>query len=261
MNKKDLINMAKDPKFISGIYNYCDRWCERCQFTARCLNYATCEDEFDTPESKDMNNKAFWDKLQEVFAITAEMIKDSAEEMGIDLDDMDDKEFEERQKKVRKFSEDQAYSKIAFEYTKTVHNWFDSNKELLENKKDELISHLEAKIPGTKLVKESLKIKDFIEVISWYQHQIYVKLRRAASGLANSELDEEEHFQEDADGSAKVAIIGIERSIWAWGGLLNYFQQQEKEILDILVTLKTLLKLVEKSFPGAQTFARPGFEK
>jgi hypothetical protein len=23
-------------QFISGIYNYCDRWCERCSMTARC---------------------------------------------------------------------------------------------------------------------------------------------------------------------------------------------------------------------------------
>ncbi|HVE57390.1 MAG TPA: hypothetical protein VNB22_11225 [Pyrinomonadaceae bacterium] len=23
-------------KFVSGIHNYCDRWCERCTFTARC---------------------------------------------------------------------------------------------------------------------------------------------------------------------------------------------------------------------------------
>ncbi|MCB0550950.1 MAG: hypothetical protein KDD19_25495 [Phaeodactylibacter sp.] len=25
---------------IPGIYNYCDRWCERCSFTSRCLLYA-----------------------------------------------------------------------------------------------------------------------------------------------------------------------------------------------------------------------------
>jgi len=27
---------AADPRLISGIYNYCHRWCERCSFSDRC---------------------------------------------------------------------------------------------------------------------------------------------------------------------------------------------------------------------------------
>ena len=38
--------------FISSIDNYCDRWCERCDFCARCSVYAaeseTGFDEFET---------------------------------------------------------------------------------------------------------------------------------------------------------------------------------------------------------------------
>jgi hypothetical protein len=30
-----------EERFISGIYNYCDRWCERCRFTAHCRVFAT----------------------------------------------------------------------------------------------------------------------------------------------------------------------------------------------------------------------------
>src|SRR5262245_58416083 len=41
MRSKDFLDLAKDPNFISGIYNYCDRWCERCAFTSRCFLYAT----------------------------------------------------------------------------------------------------------------------------------------------------------------------------------------------------------------------------
>ncbi len=39
MNPRDLLDMAGDPRFIPGIYNYCDRWCERCAYTGRCLNF------------------------------------------------------------------------------------------------------------------------------------------------------------------------------------------------------------------------------
>jgi len=33
-NKKNIKKMAQDPDCIPGIYNYCDRWCERCPFTS-----------------------------------------------------------------------------------------------------------------------------------------------------------------------------------------------------------------------------------
>jgi hypothetical protein len=57
-----------------------------------------------------------------------------------------------------------------------------------------------------------------------------------------------------------VAIIGIERSIVAWGRLLSQFPQQEREILELLVNLKKLLRMVETAFPDARAFARPGFD-
>ena len=31
--------MSAEPDMIPGIYNYCDRWCERCAYTSRCLQY------------------------------------------------------------------------------------------------------------------------------------------------------------------------------------------------------------------------------
>ncbi len=37
MNKKVLLECVSDFRYISGSYNYCDRWCEKCQFTSRCL--------------------------------------------------------------------------------------------------------------------------------------------------------------------------------------------------------------------------------
>jgi len=45
MDKDRMDDLARDPRFIPGIYNYCDRWCERCAFTSRCMNYAMGEEE------------------------------------------------------------------------------------------------------------------------------------------------------------------------------------------------------------------------
>jgi hypothetical protein len=32
--KISLLSLAESGKYIPGIYNYCDRWCERCTMTA-----------------------------------------------------------------------------------------------------------------------------------------------------------------------------------------------------------------------------------
>ena len=89
MDKDDLKKLAKDPKYISGIYNYCDRWCERCSFTSRCLNCAIVEEQFGDLEKVDQLNEAFWEKFSEMLQSTLEMIKEMAKEQGIDLDSMD----------------------------------------------------------------------------------------------------------------------------------------------------------------------------
>ncbi len=89
MDKKDIFRLAGDLRFISGIYNYCDRWCERCPFTSRCLTYAIDEKDIDDPASRDINNENFWKNLEEIFNQTSEMIIEIAKEKGIDLSSID----------------------------------------------------------------------------------------------------------------------------------------------------------------------------
>jgi hypothetical protein len=260
MDKEQLKKLAEDPRFISGVYNYCDRWCERCPFTSRCMNYALNEEEEDGPEANDMTNRAFWDKLHGIFQVTFEMIKESAEEMGIDLNAIDYEESARQEERVHKIVKDRPYTKAALAYTKMVSTWFHSNEDLLKKKAEELLSLAQAGIPGVTPDEDALTIQDCLEIVRWYQHQIYVKLCRAASGMIRGELEEAEYFPQDANGSAKVAIIGIERSIAAWGGLLGQFPDQESPLLDMLVALKKLLRQVDAAFPDARAFVRPGFD-
>ena len=67
MRRRTLTELASNPDLISGIYNYCDRWCERCPLTTRCLVYATEQvNHHESPESQDIRNEAFWHKLSSV---------------------------------------------------------------------------------------------------------------------------------------------------------------------------------------------------
>src|SRR5678815_1326912 len=74
MRRRTLTELANNPDLISGIYNYCDRWCERCPLTSRCLVYATEQEDNDSPEPHDSRNEAFWRKLNTIFQESREML-------------------------------------------------------------------------------------------------------------------------------------------------------------------------------------------
>jgi hypothetical protein len=116
-----------------------------------------------------------------------------------------------------------------------------------------------ADTPGTEPVSAAAGLRDCLEVIRWYQRQIYIKLCRAATGMIRGELEGNEYDPQDANGSAKVALLGIERSIAAWATLQRRFPDHE-DIVFALGTLKRLLRQVEAAFPDARAFRRPGFD-
>jgi hypothetical protein len=86
VNRDRLKKLAADERFIAGIYNYCDRWCERCPQTSRCLNFSISEEEFSDPEARDIRNEAFWNKLSGILGEALELLKESAKEWGIELE-------------------------------------------------------------------------------------------------------------------------------------------------------------------------------
>jgi hypothetical protein len=54
---------------------------------------------------------------------------------------------------------------------------------------------------------------------------------------------------------------GIDRSIAAWEAMPHVVPLLEKAILDMQVHLEQLRREVEKAFPAAREFIRPGFDK
>ena len=109
--------------------------------------------------------------------------------------------------------------------------------------------------------QQAFAIRDAVAVIQWYLHFIAVKLRRALqSQLAEAEDRDEDDSPKDSDGSAKVALIAIDRSIGAWGVLLRHFPAEETPILEQLARLDRLRRAVEQQFPAARHFVRPGFD-
>ena len=286
MRSDDLRDLAGDPNLISGIYNYCDRWCERCQFTSRCFLYASeqADPDLDDPEVRDINNEKFWRKLQDIFRNTAEMITEWAAETGVDLNSIDVSEEMAERERAAEAAEQSELSQRAQAYMTNVNNWFRDEFNSDKNVHDDMqtLSHTE---------DEDITIQDAVAVIRWYQFFIAVKLMRALSGgieadededlIGDDDLsmdfltdyeaadDEEMDYDEitartermDANGSAKVALVAMDRSIAAWRSLQISLPDKSETIKPMLVELSGLRLSVEARFPRARDFIRPGLDE
>jgi hypothetical protein len=265
MKRKSLDKLVRDSKFISGIYNYCDRWCERCSFSNRCSVYAMEREDVDAdPAARDVDNQKFWDKLLRNFLEMIEMIRADAKKRGIDLDDPKlQADVAEQQRAERRLAaKNLPVASVAKSYMTATDKWFDQAKPLLEAKVGELKTQVELEIGDPK--GEAEKLSDFTDVVRWYQHFIYVKLRRAISSRARKDLETNEELKEilnDGDGSAKIALIAMDRSIAAWSGLRDALGEDSGDsILDLLAQLAKIRRETEKLFPHARAFVRPGFD-
>jgi hypothetical protein len=131
-----------------------------------------------------------------------------------------------------------------------VSDWITENQDLLKRK---------AKIVRAISEKTSIKFLDAIEVIQWYNFFIAAKIFRALPHMA-SDLEDEASIY-DSNGSAKIALIAIDRSIASWGFLLEHLTVEEDQILHFLQELSGIKSATEKQFPDAYKFIRPGFDE
>jgi len=240
MRRPSLTTLANDRNLIPGIYNYCDRWCERCPLTSRCLLYATEQEDGVLPESQDIHNADFWRKLNSIMDETRQMISEWASQRGIDLTQSEN-ENQSRNQRRRQLVDNHPLTKGAKKYANLASDWF---REL-----DQAIQ-IESFDPDAR------------DVIQWYQYQIAVKTMRALSGQ-KEELEADTALAEhpkDSDGSAKVALIGIDRSIAAWRLMQLSLPEHADSVVPLLLQLERLRNRVEKHFPDARAFVRPGFD-
>jgi hypothetical protein len=246
MPPKTLTELAQNPDLISGIYNYCDRWCERCPLTSRCLVYST-ESEFSENneiENNDIRNAEFWHRLSDTLTEVRALIPLWAND-ALHLNDPAEQKTVRRQSRT---VDNHPLTKAAKEYANTASDWFrelDQPTEITASPTD---------------VDRRLPFEDAREVIQWYQYQIAVKTMRALSSRKD-ENSEDNDFPKDSDGSAKVALIGIDRSIAAWRLMQLSLSDRAESIVPLILQLERLRNDLEKSFPQARDFIRPGFDE
>jgi hypothetical protein len=110
------------------------------------------------------------------------------------------------------------------------------------------------------ILANSEPLKDAVNVIEWYLVFIPVKLNRALQEQLDGFWADYPDEERGDLGSAKISALAIERSMGAWGLLLNLFPN-DGALLDILAVLERMRKGLLEVFPNYPKFIRPGFDE
>ena len=245
--------------FISGIFNYCDKWCERCALSSRCMVFRA------EAESGRLNNKPqeineeLWREISDMLNTVLENLKKLMKDRG--LDHYEDQEIDEEFVRAEELVESHPLTLISETYFKQTHIWLDSNREMIAEKIDGYKSLFEKFPSNNSFIDRALKINDYVEIIGWYHSMIPMKVNRALNGLYYKDDPEEDTVQNDMNGSAKVALKSVERSIVAWKELSDLIDGEESEIYRQLAMLMKIKEGIHQSFPEAEKFIRPGFDQ
>ena len=245
-----IAELEADPALVSRIHHYCDRWCDRCNARPRCLSYQLeqMRQAVQGWAQSDPVHQSSWEQLTRVISGKLQRQEDE-----VKLSHNDAARFvEERDTPWHISSEAVALLAGARQYRQQA-------RELLLR----LPTTLEVAWPAPPSLTHHApwaEVRDALEVVDWFVFFIEAKLQRAATSRSE-EIGQALTLQaSDAAGSAKIALIAIDRSVAAWDTLRRNCACEADAILDLLAQLERLRAEVDRAFPHAQRFRRPGFD-
>lgn len=196
------------------------------------------------PEDPPVDDKEGWKSLKNVVDATCLMLDDLLELNGVNFTRIENIILTSPQD-----PESYPLSIYVKDTAFKIHNWL---------KKNDLFARLNNLLDlGVLLSEKFLRYKDSVEVIYRYNFLIAAKITRAVAGL----LENREYSHYDMNGSAKVALVSIDKLIIAWSCILTESTETEDEVLDILISLTEVRKRTELTFPDARKFIRPGLDE
>ena len=149
--------------------------------------------------------------------------------------------------------------KQAHDYAREVDVWLDSSKPFLDAIDRVVEQEVQQGFSVESVADFFLASANALEEIAWDRILIQSKLFRSLSNRRREDLGMIRQ-NSDSNGSAKVALIGIERSRMAWTRISSGSSDLEKSITRLLNLLEKLEADIEQEFPEASFFRRPGFD-
>jgi len=267
-----------DERYIAGIYNYCDYWCERCAFTKRCRNFRT-DRELEREMARaapvdDATQVSFWKQLADQLRDTTIFGHAGDWSDAVPGDDFDFEPvpaYEAHEAALSQAVDEHPLTTLAHSYMEKTHAWLKSSDEDLKAVAQELLSAAGSAFDETDYEEQARRIGEMIEVLGWYHTLLPPKVARAVRGVleckekegADGELAEilAESRLSDANGSGKLVLASIQRSAAAWVEMRKLLPRREDEILEMLSILSRLQRGIHADVPGAKSFARPGLDE
>jgi hypothetical protein len=227
--------LARNPKYIPSVYNYCDRWCEYCGLSDRCLLFAS--ERLTAPWRSPDGDSAIEPMLRELH----DDIRAEAGRRSIDLEAVSAAapghpvlEVEEEAGTLHPLEF------LARHYVDQASTFLGSGPVCAGSRRGE---------PEPRPAP--------LEVIAWFHVMIASKIYRALASH-HLALTEAPDLLADALGSAKIALIGIDRSLAAFQELPQKDDgARNSALMELLGALRTG---VEIRFPRARAFVRPGLD-
>lgn len=231
---------AEAPDYIPGVYNYCDRWCSACPASARCRVFQ--EEQASSRRERDAGTTAmsFPAQVGHWLQRALELLREKAR-AGADGDAW--------------WAEPSSAGTVAV--TPFVHGRLVSRADAYRD----LVFAWQAERPIES--RESADPDPAVpqDVIDHFVLLIGSKVQRAVTSLEWERQDPSGDWPRDSDGSAKVAVLGAQRSLAAWRDLRDSGLASDAQIDACVEKLGWLIRELDRVFPSARSFIRPGLEE
>ena len=241
----EIISRASDPNLIPGIYNYCDRRCERCRFTARCLQFRENRHEEAIGRTANLSvGQAVARSLER----SLDILRIIGRRIGLDLTGGQETGGSSPVRAVLKDDDVEDGDAAADPLVVRARDYATTTWPLLRALRPVLD------------VRGEAGLLEALDTLEWSSTSISAKIFRAIWTTAEERLEGDE-VQNDANGSVKVARLMIDEARRAWRTLMEPGQATADGVPARLVGLLDELDAgLEARFPRAMDFVRPGFD-
>jgi hypothetical protein len=245
-------------RFIPGVYNYCDRWCERCRLQARCRVYrdmtmmeaAISRGDSSEAVSRLMDEQYAEDEREESagrppLTASAQLEWDRILELAnrpLAPDELD--AIDRAEERIRDRIDADPLSLASRELDELTRGVAAALRPVLDEKDDPVLTAA-------------------IETIERFAWLLSAKVHRALSGHIRAEADEDAGGMDDfgdGDGTAKLVrlVLGEARAAWT---VLRDAGVGNGAPDGIIRRIDTLDTAMAARFPRAMWFVRPGFDE
>ncbi|MCK4553571.1 tetratricopeptide repeat protein [Candidatus Parcubacteria bacterium] len=240
-----LLDLAKDKKFESGIYNYCDRWCEKCLDTEKCYMYAQeqLRKKNLTPNpspSQGEGNKDddFMSEVMYSLKTTEKLIKTVMKHDGFNPDEID-KNIEENawDKDARKRYDNVECLKLINDYSGEAHKFLEKYFTSQEQYKQQFNLELNQD-----------DIKNEIEIINWYHTFLPTKVWRCLYEREDWQREQDEELKEMIKEGLERYFALVEKCFNKSRQALSGLAQKRQDYSETAADLLNKLNLAEISF-------------